>query len=83
MNNADSASTVILNEESPPQSVILNEEHHENAVPNRWNTNHRKVILAPSFLPRGRHLSSGDIRNGTGNLILPRASKPNRNSRNL
>ncbi|GFU68525.1 hypothetical protein TNCV_1989751 [Trichonephila clavipes] len=42
----------------------------------------REVILTPSFLPRGRHLSSDDA-NLYYDLILPRASKPNRHSRDL
>ncbi|GFW75048.1 hypothetical protein TNCV_447541 [Trichonephila clavipes] len=40
------------------------------------------VILTPSFLYRGRHLSSDDA-NLYHDLILPRASKPNRHSRDL
>ncbi|GFS54168.1 transposable element Tcb1 transposase [Trichonephila clavipes] len=39
-----------------------------------------QVILALSFLPRGRHPSSDDV-NLYQDLILPKASKPNRHSR--
>ncbi|GFS60176.1 hypothetical protein TNCV_2826871 [Trichonephila clavipes] len=41
-----------------------------------------QVILTPSFLPRGRHLSSGGV-NLYQALIIPRTSKPNRHSRDL
>ncbi|GFW56264.1 netrin unc-6 [Trichonephila clavipes] len=41
-----------------------------------------QVILTSSFLSRGRHLNSDDA-NLYKDLILPRASKPNRHSRDL
>ncbi|GFX43018.1 hypothetical protein TNCV_436341 [Trichonephila clavipes] len=41
-----------------------------------------QVILTLSFLPRGKHMSSDD-ENLYQDLLLPRASKPNRHSRDL
>ncbi|GFT49459.1 hypothetical protein TNCV_3366571 [Trichonephila clavipes] len=42
-----------------------------------------RVVLAPSFFSKGRHLSSADMKFVQRNLNLPRASKPNGHSKDL